>query len=120
MFEEYEFAPSSTTDMTFDLKNDNLTSASYSSPANTEQISTIAITEFDKALIDDASEQQEYVAQDEHPCCSYSATGSVTVSIETGNRSLSFEEKLERSLRLLSSLIALVIVSRICKFALKE
>ena len=92
MFEEYEFAPSLTIGMPFDPKKDYLTSESNSSQAITENISTISITEVDKDLIVDVTQLEENVAQREQLCYSYSATRSVTVNLETGGRSPSFEE----------------------------
>ena len=74
MFEEFEFAHRSTTNVPRNSKNDDVT-ASNSSRANAENVSTVAITKVDKDLIVDATEQEENVAQNGQLCCNYSATG---------------------------------------------
>ena len=57
--EEYQFSPSSTIDVPFDHKNDDLTSASNSSHASIKSISTVAITKVDKRLIAGVTGQEE-------------------------------------------------------------
>ena len=44
VFKEYKFTASSTIDAAFDTKNDDLMRARKSSPANTENVSAVAVT----------------------------------------------------------------------------
>ena len=71
MVVEYEFTPSTTTNVPIESKSNNLTSRNNLNFANTEKISTVAITEIGEDLIVDVKEQEKNVAQDLQPCCNY-------------------------------------------------
>ena len=58
MVVEYEFTPSTTTNVQIESKSDNLTSRTNLNFANTEKISTVAITEIGEDLIVDVKEQE--------------------------------------------------------------